>query len=85
MTLDMQWITNLEEEVEGLEEVRERREILREMAEKEARGREGVGLESFPDWPSAGKEREAIAAIGRKEGEEERESCVIGKIGRAHV
>ena len=75
----MQWITNLGEEVEALEEeVRERREILREMAETEARGREGVGLESFPDWPSAGKEREAIAAIGRKEGEEERESCVIG-------
>ena len=76
----MQWITNLGEEVEALEEeVRERREILREMAETEARGREGVGLESFPDWPSAGKEREAIAAIGRKEERDrERESCVTG-------
>lgn len=79
MTLDMQWITNLGEEVEGLEEVRERRESLLQMAETEARGRQGVGLEIFPDWPSAGKEREAIAAIGRKEERDrERESCVTG-------
>lgn len=73
VAFDMQWMTNFEEEVEGLEEVRERRESLLQMAETEARGRQGVGLEIFPDWPSAGKEREAIAAIrrkGRREGGE---------------
>lgn len=56
---------NFEEEVEALEEeVKEWREILLQMAETEARGRgEGAELEIFPDWPSAGKEREVIAAI----------------------
>lgn len=64
MTLDMQWMINFEEEVEALEEeVKEWREILLQMAETEARGREGAELEIFPDWPNAGKEREAIAAI----------------------
>lgn len=63
VTLDMQWMISFEEEVEALEEVKEWREILLEMAETEARGREGVvELEIFADWPSAGKEREAIAA-----------------------
>ncbi|KAF2620320.1 hypothetical protein F2Q68_00042136 [Brassica cretica] len=71
----MQWMTNFEEEVEGLEEVRERRESLLQMAETEARGRQGVGLEIFPDWPSAGKEREAIAAIRRKGRREGGELC----------
>lgn len=61
----MQWIINFEEEVEALEEeeVKEWREILVQMAETEARGREGAGLEIFPDWLNAGKEREAIEAI----------------------
>lgn len=70
---------NLEEEVEGLEEVREWWEIFWEMVEKEVRGWEGVGLESFLDWLSVGKEREVIVVIGRKEERDrERESCVIG-------
>lgn len=81
----MQWMISFEEEVEALEEVKEWREILLEMAETEARGREGVvELEIFADWPSAGKEREAIAAaissrkkkVGRER--EREESFVIG-------
>lgn len=66
----MQWIIDLEEEVDTLEEVKEWRENLRKMAETEARGREGAKLEVLSDCPNAGKEREAIAAI-EKEREEE--------------
>lgn len=62
MTVDMQWIIGLEEEVEALEEAKERRGNLLQMAETEARGREGAKLDILSDCPNAAKEREAIAA-----------------------
>lgn len=72
MTVDMQRIIDLEEEVEGRERVKEWREnAVRMAAETEARGRQGAKVEILSDCPNEGKEREAIAAIEeRKEGEE---------------
>jgi len=53
--------------VEAREEVKEWRANLLQTTETEARGRAGAKLEILSDCPNAGKEREAIAAIGKIE------------------